>query len=275
MGFTDKIRDLCGGSRALTWLITVTVASGLLLWLVTLADYLAGGHMNPAAAWLALPADPAAFITRPWTLATYMLTHTSPLHLLFNTLWLYWFGRLYTDAAPDRTLIRLFVCSGVAGGLLYILCSWLGGNTSGAYLTGDSAAVLGVMTATAVLMPDRRIGLFLIGEIRLIWVAAACILLTLLSSGGGTGLAAQGAHIGGVLCGAISGCARRGLIRLPRPRKARRRVNAQATLRAINSRIPDNERLDQLLDKIRVSGYESLSSKEKTELNHISSRIEE
>lgn len=61
--------------------------------------------------------------------------------------------------------------------------------------------------------------------------------------------------------------------RAPR-REPVRRVNTRATIKAMNNRMSDTERLDELLDKIRVSGYDSLSSKEKTELNYISSRLE-
>lgn len=46
-------------------------------------------------------------------------------------------------------------------------------------------------------------------------------------------------------------------------------------MRAMNREVPDHVRLDQLLDKIRISGYESLTSKEKTELNYISTKLGE
>lgn len=275
MGFIERFRTLCGGSRALAWLLTVTAGSALLLWIVGLAAGLTGHAGDGPGLWLGVPSDITLLPSRPWTLLTYMLVHTNPLHLLFNLLWLYWFGRMLADVASDRQMLWIFVGSGVAGGMLYSVSSAFGGYT-GAYLAGDSAAVLGVMAATALLMPSRRIGLFLIGEVKLKWVALACILLTLLGSGGG--VAPQAAHIGGALAGGIWALVRKGYIRPPQTRTRRnrgRKVNAKATIRAINRSISDSERLDQLLDKIRVSGYESLSAREKAELNHISSRIED
>ena len=52
------------------------------------------------------------------------------------------------------------------------------------------------------------------------------------------------------------------------------KVNTKRTIKAMNRMTDDHERLDQLLDKIRISGYDSLTAREKTELNHISARIE-
>ena len=276
-GFIEKFRHYCGGSRALAWLLTITVGTGLLVWLSGIVCHLSGWNGNGIADWLSLPADFGRFLTRPWTIATYMLVHFSPLHLIFNILWLYWFGRMLADTQRDGTIITLFAGGGIAGGILYMIASTLTLRSSAAYLTGDSAAVLSVMTATALLMPSRRIGLFLIGEVKLKWVAIVCIALTLIGSGGGT--APQAAHIGGILFGLGWWAWRRGYIRLPerghQSRQAPRKINAKATIKAINRSLTDHERLDQLLDKVRVSGYDSLSKKEKAELNYISQHLEE
>lgn len=273
--FIDKTRHLCGGSRTLAWLLTATVGSGVLLWLTGLVCSLAGADGGLVTSVLALPTSASALLWRPWTLLTYMAVHYSPLHLLFNTLWLYWFGRMLADVERGRSLLTLFLGGGVTGGAFYVLGAWISGSTA-SYLTGDSAAVLCVMTATAMLMPSRRIGLFLIGEVRLRWVALGCILLTLLG-GFGAGAPTQAAHLGGVAFGLAWGAARRGLLPVRqivrRKAEPRRRVNTRAAIKAMSNSVPDSERLDQLLDKIRMSGYESLSSREKNELNYISSRI--
>lgn len=274
--FIDKIKNWCGGSRVLAWLLVATVGGGVLLWLTGLVCSLAGVDGSLVTSWLALSASPYALLWHPWTLVTYIAVHYSPLHLLFNSLWLYWFGRMLVDVERERSLLTLFLGGGVTGGILYVLAAWISG-ISASFLTGDSAAVLSVMTATAVLMPDRRIGLFLLGEIKLRWVALGCILLTLIG-GGGSGIPAQGAHLGGVAFGLVWGAARRGIIPAMRFRGRRgarigRRVNTRVAIKAMSSSVPDSERLDQLLDKIRMSGYESLSAREKNELNYISSRI--
>jgi len=278
MAFIDRFTRYCGGNRILAWLLTINVASALLLWVTSGVLSLCGTNSGELYRLFALPSDPLSFAIRPWTLLTYMAAHFSPLHMLFNMLWLYWFGRMLTDACTELTLLRLYFCGGVAGGALYIVTSALSGYSPGAFLTGASASVMCIMTATALKMPSRTVMLFLFGEVKLKWVALCCILLTLAGSVG-TGLPVQAAHIGGIAAGACWFLARRS----PATRKASlhkadkknpRRIRAHATIEAMNNRVSDTKRLDELLDKIRISGYDSLSSKEKTELNYISSRLE-
>ena len=45
---------------------------------------------------LALPASFTRFILQPWSLFTYMFMHAGFMHILFNMLWLYWFGQAFT-----------------------------------------------------------------------------------------------------------------------------------------------------------------------------------
>ena len=57
------------------------------------------------------------------------------------------------------------------------------------------------MAVAAIRTPDLRVGLFLIGEVKLKWVAIGCIILTFVGVGGGNS-GGQAAHIGGVIFGA-------------------------------------------------------------------------
>lgn len=283
MVFIDRFSRFCGGSSTLAWLLTVNVATALLLWLSGAVIMLCGGDSRLLYTLTALPSDPLTFATHPWTLVTYMVAHFAPLHMLFNMLWLYWFGMMFADSGRDRALPWLYAGAGIAGGVFYLAASVISGHAPGTYLTGASAAVLGVMTATAMLMPSRSIGLFLIGEVKLKWVATGCIALTLLGSWG-TGIPPQVAHIGGILYGIGWVLVKRGItnrnrmaVRRPSYTKSHRhlhKVNTKRTIKAMNRMTDDHERLDQLLDKIRISGYDSLTAREKTELNHISARIE-
>ncbi len=279
MAFINKFARYCGGSRVLAWLLAVNIAMAAALWTASGIISLCGGDSRVMFRLFALSSDPLTFAVRPWTMLTYMAAHFSPLHMLFNMLWLYWLGRMFSDVSSESTLLKLYIASGMAGGALYVVASALSRYAPGAYLTGASAAVLGIMTATALKMPSRGVMLFLFGEVKLKWVALGCILLTLLGSAG-TGVPAQAAHFGGIAAGVCWFLARRKPAARPAAATGNtgcgpsRRVNARATIKAMNNRMSDTERLDELLDKIRISGYDSLSSKEKTELNYISSRLE-
>ncbi|MDE5848227.1 MAG: rhomboid family intramembrane serine protease, partial [Muribaculaceae bacterium] len=183
----DKWRSYCGGSLLLAWLTLGEAA----IWLGVTVISLVGSAMHfyvPVADWLTLPSIFSIFLTRPWTLLTYMGVHFDFLHMLFNVLWLYWFGRIMLITLSDRHLAVAFAGGGVAGGVLFLASAALGYGSG--WLCGCSAAVIAVMCATAIHLPDHPVNLFLIGEVKLKWVAIACCVLTFIGGGGN-----QAAHI--------------------------------------------------------------------------------
>lgn len=295
--FINKFREICGGSKALAYIIMSNVAIWLLLALAGGLAAITGSRLLnviSGGTWLALPGSFSLLLYKPWTIATYMLTQTSFLHLLFNMLWLYWFGQYLLFARGDRQLLSLYIGGGLAGALAFLITNAISGSAQGSYLVGASASVLAIMCADMIFMPDFRCRLFLIGEVPLKWLAAACILLTLLGEGKGSA-GSLAAHCGGIIFGMLYAFEKRGVINLHRFREMLRKITnrrKKQTLRSRNlskeymareksaddfikignNRLSDDERLDQLLDKIRISGYNSLSSVEKRELNAITKR---
>ena len=269
----DKWKYYCGGSRLLAWLTLGLPTVWLLVTLLSLAGKVMHLYI-PVAEWLTLPSLFPLFISRPWTLLSYMAVHFDVLHMLFNVLWLYWFGRIMLISLSDRHLALGFVGGGVAGGLLFLLSAAFGYGSG--WLCGSSAAVIAVMAVAAVRLPDYPVNLFLIGEVKLKWVAVACCVLTFIGGGGN-----QAAHIGGLLWGVAFGLMlRRGIdptrrlrqnMDASRDRGSRRKPDRM--VRVLRDRQDDIHRLDELLNKIRLSGYGSLSKKERKELNEISARI--
>lgn len=268
----------CGGSETLARLLVANVGISLILWIAIPTLKLCGRSDAILYTLTALPSDPLTLATHPWTLLSYMFVQFSPLHLLFNMLWLYWFARILADSGRHKAIARLYLGGGLAGGVFYILVSLLTNYMPGAYLTGASAAVLAIVCAAAIHTPNRRINLFLFGEVRLKWVAIVCVVLTIAGTWS-AGAPTFAAHTGGIIFGlSMAG----GYKYLPSisPKNAaipgyrlRRKLNIKATVKAMNNNAPDEARLDELLDKMRVSGYDSLSAKEKSELNYISSRL--
>ncbi|MDE5813358.1 MAG: rhomboid family intramembrane serine protease [Muribaculaceae bacterium] len=267
----EKWKYYCGGSALLAWLTIGLVAVWLAVTLLALVGRLAGIYI-PVADWLTLPSLFPLFLSRPWTLLTYMAVHFEFLHMLFNVLWLYWFGQMMLTAYHDRHLAFAFAGGGIAGGIFFLASAALGYGSG--WLCGCSAAVIAVMCATAIRLPDFPVRLFLIGEVKLKWVSVACCLLTFLGGGGN-----QAAHIGGLLWGVAFGLMlQRGIdptakFRYHNGGKRETRRSADRMVRVLHDRQDDIRRLDELLDKIRISGYGSLSSRERKELNEISSRI--
>ena len=70
---------------------------------------------------LALPASFTRFAWQPWSIFTYMFMHAGFLHILFNMLWLYWFGALFLYFFSGKHLRGLYIVGGICGGLLYMI----------------------------------------------------------------------------------------------------------------------------------------------------------
>jgi len=65
--------------------------------------------------WLAVPADIGVFITRPWTILSYMFLQYDFFHILFNMLWLFWFGKIFTEYLSSKQLLSTYILGGFSG----------------------------------------------------------------------------------------------------------------------------------------------------------------
>ena len=154
--------------------------------------------------WLELPASLPRFIIQPWSVLTYMFMHAGVLHILFNMLWLYWFGALFLNFFSARHLRGVYILGGICGGLLYMtaynIFPYFRPMTEYSFMLGASASVLAIVAATAYREPDYPIRLFLFGTVRLKYLALVVIVTDLLfitSSNAGGHIA----HLGGALAG--------------------------------------------------------------------------
>ena len=278
----DAFGRYFSGSRAVMIIVAVNVAVFLICAAAEPLLRLSGGDPTLPERWLILPSPFAATLTRLWTWVTYMVTQTSLIHLLFNMLWLICAGGLLREMYTDRRIMLLYLAAGLSGGWFFEI-----GTPSGSWLIGSSAAVLGIITAAGVCMANRPVRLLLLGECRFKWVAFAMILLTFAGAGGSGASGAVWAHAGGVAAGLLFPLSDRLVNRVEKRgvRKEERRVASPSRQRAFKSgdvrrvaeamegRLSDPARLDELLDKIRISGYASLSKAEQLELEELSRRI--
>lgn len=293
-GFIESFRRYCGGSRVLSGLILANLLIFLTVWIVILIGGQFGMDGNFTMPWLCVASSPEVALRHPWTILSYMVTQYDFIHLLFNVLWLFWFGIFIPVWISERRRFVLYIGGGVTGALFYVAANliWPAASASGGYLCGASAAVLAVMTAVAIWTPRREVRLLLFGAVQLRWVALGCIILTFVGLNGGSG-AAQSAHIGGVAFGAVFAFALSSVFKKRKPsvtstsytsfspevpqRKKIRifvRRDGKAVADAAANRLSDTGRLDWLLDKIRLSGYSSLTAGERNELNLLSQRLD-
>lgn len=309
MGVIDTLRRMhrsFDASSMLMKIIWVNIGVFVLLRLAAIVCMFAGvpDMINGILAYIELPSNLARFLTRPWTLVTYMFAQYDVLHILFNLLWLYWFGSLFMMVATKRQLFALYVLGGLGGAALFMLSYAV--LPVFAYreglLIGSSASVIAIVTATAILMPDFRMHLLFIGSISLKWIAIATILLVLI---GVTGSNAGGeiAHIGGVAAGAIYALRMKRGHDITRPfnrafdrianlwnrfastvwgtfthnsaKKSPSATAAGAPRTAAGAAFSSDDRdaLDAILDKIKKSGYSALTPSERQRLFDVSRKI--
>lgn len=244
-----------------------------------------------------IPARFSEFITRPWTLLTYMFMHdlSGILHILFNMLIMYWFGRLFVEYLGSDKLIAVYLLGGIAGGVLYLLAY----NTvpffvaqSEAYrigMVGASASVNAIVVATATLLPNYTFFLLFIGPVRIKYIAAVFVFLSFLGSVGNNA-GGNIAHLGGALMGFIymkqlqSGINWGGWITVtldwfkdlfkekPRVKVSYRKERPAPTKSAPAEKGYTQEEIDRILDKISEGGYESLTKDEKEKLFNASKK---
>ena len=252
---------------------------GILLLLFNLQDF-------PTLLYLQLPASPMALLSRPWTLFTYMFTHFEFLHILFNMLWLYWFGELFLQVFNERQLGGLYVLGGLAGALLFVvsynLFPYFQEVASFSFLMGASASVMAIVFAISFYRKEIEIHLLLFGRIKLIYLALFTFVIDLLAM---TSDNAGGhiAHIGGALFGIwfasryaqgkdLTAPINRLIDKLVNLGKRKPKMSVTYGGRSnkdweYNARKQQQAaNIDAILDKLKRSGYGSLSADEKKQL---------
>ena len=172
--------------------------------LVNLFLTLFGVPANPWVKYLQLPSWLPTLFFQPWSLVTYMFLHVGLFHLLFNMLWLLWFGRLFLNFFSRNHFRGLYILGGIYGGLSFVLAyNILPGfevSLPNASLLGASASVLAIVVATAVREPNLPVQFMFLGSVRLKFVALFMVAFDLLfisydNAGGHI------AHLGGAAAG--------------------------------------------------------------------------
>jgi len=226
-----------------------------------------------------------ALLLRPWTLITYMFVHKDIWHILFNMLWLYWFGRIFLEYLDQRKLVAVYFLGGLSGALLYILSfnvfPAFAGIVSESVAIGASASVMAIVIAIAAYVPDYTVHLFLFGRIKIKYMALAIFVLTSImdfSSNSGGKLA----HIGGAFFGYFYTLnLRQGrevgkgfnrildfFVTALKPRKKLKVTHKKASTEYEynTSRAEHQARINNILEKISKGGYDSLTKEEKETL---------
>lgn len=274
-------------------IIIINIAIFLVLTLVGVISTLFKLDSIDIVNYIGVPSDPAVLIKQPWSLLTYMIAHEGLLHILFNMLILFWFGQIFLSQFSPKNLGSLYVLGGLAGAAIYILAF----NTIPYYvdlaaasakgysiMIGASASVMAIIFAAAFYRPNTEVSLFMLFRVKIIYIALFLFIIDFISLSSQTNPGGHLAHIGGAIMGYIF--AKQYLkgkditrwlnkiidsivnLTKPKPQKKMKvKYNSREADYDFNKRKKeDSVEIDRILDKIKASGYGSLSKDEKKRL---------
>ncbi len=227
---------------------------------------------------------------RIWQLVTFQFLHGGFLHLFFNLLTLWFFGRAVEDRIGSRSFVKLYFLSGAAGGLLQAGLGWVVPRYFGIPTYGASAGICGIISGFALIDPHAEIRLWGILPIKakhLLWAGGGIALFfTLVPSDSGV---AHAAHLGGYLAGIAYmrwDAARPAVTWNPLQGRRRKRQLVQAAAQISRWRgtreqsateLPPEEfisrEVDPILDKISAHGIHSLTPRERQILEAARSKM--
>ncbi|MBX2828589.1 MAG: rhomboid family intramembrane serine protease [Flavobacteriaceae bacterium] len=238
--------------------------------------------------WFVLPSDPGRFVLQPWSIITYSFLHADFFHVLFNMLYLFWFGRFILNLFSEKRFLTIYLLGAISGGALYLL----GYNifpaflNERAFLLGASGAVMAIVVFVAAYSPQAEMRIFTF-SIKIWHIALVLVLLDILRLSSNVNAGGMLAHLGGALFGYVyarqllkgkdigawferlmDGFANLFKTRKQKPFKKVHRNKATQS-KSKRSKPKDDgksdhqKQVDSILDKISKSGYESLTKAEK------------
>lgn len=299
MALLDDIKFQFRTGNILMQLIYLNGGIFLAMMILRVLFFLTGGEevYNQLSFYLTIPASVKTLLLRPWTLFTHMFVHAGFLHIIFNMMWLYFGGTLFMNFHDSKKLLSTYLLGGLSGALFFILGMNLfpvfQASVPFAFAEGASAAVLAIIVAVATTAPNYVVRLMLIGPVKLKYIAIASVLLDILLIPSGNAGGRMG-HLGGAFFGFVFASQLKTGRDLTvdflkpyfwlRDKWANRNNPIKVVHRKSNTKSKSRydyqeekaskqQQVDAILDKIKRSGYDSLSAKEKEILFKASKEI--
>lgn len=275
----DNIKKFFLQKDALSRLILINVVIWIICLFISVFTWLFNiSDISFVTKLFAVPADISSLAEKPWSIFTYMFLQEEFWHLFFNMLMLYYGGKIFLQYFSQKQLILTYIIGGIFGALFFILAfnafPVFENKIAVSFALGSSASVLSILIAAATYQPEYKLNLFLLGEVKMKWIAIIFVIIDILSIPKGNS-GGHIAHLGGALWGFLYAYMLRKDfdIYLIFKRKPRIRVKTRnagnyhqraKTDEQFNAeRAQTQEEIDRILEKIAKNGYSSLSEKEK------------
>lgn len=303
--FMEEIKSFFNRKDSLSRLMLINISVfilinvlGLLMFLFNIdKEFVATTGVYRLTYYLSLPSDLGALLWRPWSLITYMFVQEGVFHLFFNMIILYVGGSIFNRFVGQDKLLSTYLFSGIIGALLYILTFNIfpafQNVVGGSFAIGSSASVLGIFIAAATYVPNLPMNLIFLGNVKLKYIAIFFIVLDFINIRSGNA-GGHIAHIGGALYGYFFISQLKKNVDLSRVFNQWWKSmtayfyskNKNSSFKNVhkNPKPPRNDddylkvknehqaEIDHILEKIKRSGYESLSTSEKQKLFDASNR---
>ena len=233
--------------------------------------------------WFELSSSFSELIFKPWTLISYSFLHSGFFHLFFNMYIFLFTSRLFLNLFKSNSLLNVYFLGVIFGGLLFLFSYnfFPAFESSKPYMIGSSAGVMSLLIFMSTYSPNLEVRL-IIFNVKLLYIGIAFMMLDVIQIPYGNA-GGHIAHLGGALLGFFyANKLKNGVdIGLPFERiifklfnlfqfnKTKMNVafknksNKKFSGRNDNNSKTHQKKIDEILDKISSSGYESLSKKEK------------
>ena len=231
--------------------------------------------------WFELSASWIDLSTKPWSIITYSFLHSGFFHLFWNMYLLFFSSKLFLNLFPSNTFFNVYFLGVVVGGITFILSYTFfpAFQNSSPVMIGASAGVMAVFIFMSTYSPDLEIRLILF-NVKLRYLGIAFLLLDIVQIPYGNA-GGHLAHLGGAILGFYYvkqlkngkdiGKPFKNFIdkiinifrRKPKMRTVYKREKSQKIKKKVSDAGEKQKRIDRILDKISISGYESLTQAEK------------
>lgn len=301
IGYRKRKISLGADGNALMILISINAILFITVWFIQIIFYIIqsdpGSFEATALPWFVMPASLSALAQAPWTVFTYMFTHTGVIMVITNMIWLWAFGSILQGITGNRKLIPLYIYGGIAGAIAFVAANYLipplKPAINSSFLQGANASTMAIAIATTAIAPGYRFFKMLNGGIP-IWVLTLLYVIIDFAGVAGASAAYNISHLAGALTGFLFVFSlRKGsdwslwmnnfydwFINLFNPDKKKRPKQRRVKERVFyktgdqkpfvkRSNITQ-QRIDEILDKINQKGYNLLTEEEKNILKRAS-----
>ncbi len=269
----NQIKNKLKTATIVEQVMFANIAVFVLAYLINAPSKLEPLQENPFFNWFALPENVNSFLSKPWTIVTYSFLHDDFWHIFFNLLLLFYVGKFFLQFFSKRDFLIYYFLGVVFGGFLFMIgYQYVAKGPETVNLVGASAGVTAVLIGIATKIPNYALRLRFIGTIKLWHIAVAIVLLDILqlfvSNTGG-----HLAHLGGAAIGfllstqldkgkSLSGFFSK-LFQVKKQGPLKTVYKKPNPVNTVKNSSSHQRKIDEILDKISKSGYETLTQKEK------------